>query len=258
MQAPIGVFDSGVGGVTVLSALQAALPHEDFVYIGDTARVPYGNKPPELVTDFALQIGKYLEALPVKAIVIACNSAAAVAREKLRAASTVPVYGVVGATVQAALAHAHTHVGVIGTGATIKSEAYQKPLQAAGRTVWAKDCPMFVPLVEEGVWNDPIAPLVANHYLQDAPTDMESLILACTHYPFLKAAIGQVLPKVTLVDSAHATAEHVKADLTAQNLLSTGPNPGTTRYLASGDPQMFAYTAQRLGLNIPHVQKWVA
>lgn len=191
--APLGVFDSGVGGLTVLSALKRQLPHESFVYLGDTARVPYGSKPLEMVRGFASEISLELLSRGVKGIVVACNTASAASLPDLAGELPVPVWGVIEPGVEAALGAAPGGlVGVLGTVGTVGTGVYQRRLEAAGCRVWARACPLFVPIVEEGVSDTVIAELVARHYLGDAPA-LDAVILGCTHYPALKPILSQVL-----------------------------------------------------------------
>lgn len=245
--APLGVFDSGVGGLTVLSALRAQLPHEDFIYLGDTARVPYGSKPLEMVREFALEISLELVALGVKGIVIACNTASAASLPALANELPVPLWGVIEPGVQAALRAAPGgHIGVLGTVGTIRTGAYQRGLSAAGCTVWAKPCPLFVPIVEEGVSDTVIAKLVAQHYLADAPP-LDAVILGCTHYPALKPILLEVLGDTLLVDSAQATAAQVSAELADLALSTPKRSPGSVRHLVTGDLPSYRHTARLLG-----------
>jgi glutamate racemase len=237
----IGVFDSGVGGLTVLDALRRRMPHRDFVYVGDTARVPYGRKPPEMVRGFAREIVGFLCGLGVDGIVIACNTAAAVALPEVAEQCAVPVWGVIDPGVEAATRAARSgHIGVIGTRGTIASGAYQQRLERRGFRVWARACPMLAPAVEEGLAESPEAELLVRHYLAGRP-QIDTLILGCTHYPLLKEAIGQTLgPDVAVVDSAEVTAEMVSGTL--------APAPrcfrqGSVEYYVSGDPAAFAHTA---------------
>ncbi|MGQ9511263.1 MAG: glutamate racemase [Thermaceae bacterium] len=245
---PIGVFDSGVGGLTVLRALRERLPREDFLYFGDTARVPYGQKPLEMVRRFAWEITGFLLREGVKAIVIACNTASSAALPELAEALSVPVFGVLEPV--ALEAQPHGKVGLIGTTATVKSRAYERFLSLS----WSKACPLFVPLVEEGLWEDPVALLVAQHYLEDAPKDLEALILGCTHYPFLKDTIQKVLPGVRLIDSAQATAKAVSAQLEALGLLNP-QGQGRTVHYVTGDPESYRVLAERLGERVGELKR---
>jgi glutamate racemase len=240
---PIGVFDSGVGGLTVLQALRRKLPGRDFVYVGDTARVPYGRKPPEMVETFAGQITDFLIHQGVEAVVIACNTASAASLPQLAARVAVPVWGVIDPGVDAARRWSRSgHVGVIATNGTIRSGVYQRKLEAAGLTVWARACPMFVHLVEEGLAESAEAELLASHYLADRP-GIDTLILGCTHYPLLRAVIRKVVgPSVRLVESSEVTAEAVAAVV--------GPNgdgPGRTLHYVTGDVQAYRHTAAVIG-----------
>lgn len=247
--SPLGVFDSGVGGLSVLNALRRALPLESFVYLGDTARVPYGGKPLELVRDFAEEISLLLVTRGVKGVVIACNTASAAALPELAARLSVPVWGVVEPGVAAALeVAAGGRVAVLGTEATVRSGAYQRRLEARGLETWARACPLFVPIVEEGVSDTAIARLVAEHYLSDRPA-VSAVILGCTHYPALKPILQAVLgPAVALVDSAEATAAVVAADLRRLGLACpAGAGAATLTQLVSGDLPTYLHVAGRLG-----------
>ena len=248
--APLGVFDSGVGGLTVLSALQKRLPNEDLIYLGDTARVPYGSKPLEMVQGFAKEISLELLSRGVKGIVIACNTASAASLPALADELPVPVWGVLEPGVQAALRAAPGgRVGVLGTVGTVRTGAYQQRLTAGGCGVWAKACPLFVPIVEEGVSDTAIARLVAQHYLGDAPP-LDAVILGCTHYPALKPILKGVLGGASspvLVDSAEATAEQVAADLTDLGLKAERRSVGSVRHLVTGDVASYRHTAALLG-----------
>jgi glutamate racemase len=241
----IGVFDSGVGGLTVLQALRRRMPHRDFVYLGDTARVPYGRKPPEMVVDFAQGIADFLCGLGVEGLVVACNTASAVALPGLCQRLPVPVWGVIDPGVEAAARVApRGSVGVIGTKATIASGAYQRRLEARGMRPWAQACPMLVHVVEEGLADSPEAELLVRHYLADHPP-IEALILGCTHYPLLRRVLERVIGEhVALVDSAEVTAETVGA------AFEPPPGcfePGRVIHFVTGDPASFAHTARVIG-----------
>jgi len=217
--ARIGIFDSGVGGLTVQRAILDALPGADTLYLGDTARVPYGTKSADTVTQYSLRNARFLTAQGIDLLVVACNTASAVALPALRAALQVPVIGVVEPGARAAVAASRTgRIGVIGTPGTVGSGAYQAAIQALrpGAVVTARACPLFVPLAEEG-WTDPADEIVrgvARRYLAPlAGEGIDTLVLGCTHYPLLKAAIAAALPGVTLVDSAETVAAEVKGRL---------------------------------------------
>jgi glutamate racemase len=244
--APLGVFDSGVGGLTVLKSLVEKLPHENFIYLGDTARVPYGSKPLGMVRGFAKEISLELISRGVKGIVIACNTASSASLPALADELPVPVWGVVEPGVEAAKKVSSGRVGILATPGTIKSKAYQDRLENAGLTVWAKACPLFVPIVEEGISDGQIAELVAEHYLSDRP-DLDTVILGCTHYPALKHILHTVLGgEITLVDSAEETAKVVWDDLIDMGLLNHQRKKGTVHHLVSGDTASYQHTAKIL------------
>ena len=241
----LGVFDSGAGGLTVLQALRRRMPHRDFLYLGDTARVPYGRKPAAMVAEFACGIADFLCGLGIDGLVVACNTASAVALPQLQERCPVPVWGVIDAGVEAATrATVSRSVGIIGTAGTIASGAYQRRLEALGIQVWARACPMLVHLVEEGLGNSAEAELLVRHYLSGRP-EIDTLILGCTHYPVLSGVLqGALGDRVRLVDSAEVTAESVAR--------SFPPPPGCfaqggVTYYVTGDPASFAHTAQTLG-----------
>jgi glutamate racemase len=219
---PIGVFDSGMGGLTVLRALHERLPGEDLVYFGDTARVPYGTKGARTVRAFARQDAAFLASLGVKMIVVACNTASAFALDYLQEIFSVPVLGVIEPGVRTALARTRSGpVGVIGTSGTIRSGRYQQGL-APGlppERILARECPLLVPLVEEGMIEHPVTEMVVAEYLSPLrEAGVDTLILGCTHYPVLKSVIGRFMgPKVTLVDSADALAETATQQLVGGN-----------------------------------------
>jgi glutamate racemase len=244
MSRPIGIFDSGVGGLTVLKALRRRLPRHDFIYFGDTARVPYGRKPKEMVRGFAHEIAWFLEQLDVSCIVIACNTASACALPELADQSPVPVWGVIDPGVEAARRATRTgKVGVIGTMATISSGVYQRKLADAGLEVWAQACPMFVHLVEEGLAEAAEAEVLARHYMAPMPA-IDTLILGCTHYPVLAPVIQRVAGAgVTLVSSAEVTAEVVSAALGEHSESGSGR---VTHYVTGAVPA-YQHTAEVIG-----------
>ncbi len=203
----IGVFDSGIGGLTVLKAIRERFPRTDIIYLGDTARVPYGTRSRETVIRYSLECADFLLAKDIELLVIACNTASSYAMEDLSSHSPVPVVGVVEPGVEEALRHTSGRVGVIGTRGTIGSGSYQKLLENRGVTAVAKACPLFVPLVEEGLTEGPIALEVAKLYLRELKEScVDTLILGCTHYPLLKKAISQVLDNMVIIDSSEAVA----------------------------------------------------
>ncbi|MFZ9874514.1 MAG: glutamate racemase [Candidatus Methylacidiphilales bacterium] len=211
---PLGVFDSGVGGLTVVRALRAVLPQRDIFYVGDTARVPYGNKSAETVQTYSREIMDFLESKGAERIVAACNTASALAVGALAKSRKVPVHGMIESGVKAALAAGEGPVGVIGTPATIASGAYQQALATArpDLKVVAQATPLFVPLVEEGWLDGEVTEKVARQYLEPLIREkIRVLVLACTHYPLLKGVLGRVLgPGVKLVDSSEACAEELQ------------------------------------------------
>jgi glutamate racemase len=213
----IGVFDSGVGGLTVLRALRRRMPDADFVYVGDTARAPYGRKPAGVVAGFACEIADFLCARGVDAIVVACSTASAVALPALKRRCAVPVWGVIDAGVEAATRATRSgNVGVIGTQATIASGEYQRRLEARGLKVWARACPMLVQVAEEGLAEGAEAEVLVRYYLAGRP-EMDTLLLGCTHFPLLRGAIQRAVgPGVRLVDGAAGVAEEVSATFAAR------------------------------------------
>lgn len=219
---PIGVFDSGVGGLTVFREIARILPRESIVYLGDSARVPYGNKSPENVVRFTLEAAQHLVDREVKILVIACNTATAAALPALQAQLKIPVLGVIQPGAQAAAAMTRGRVGIIATEGTVKSNAYRDAILALNPdvTVVQSSCPLFVPLAEEGWADTRVAREVAEIYLRpllDAAID--TLVLGCTHYPLLRNTIEQVTGEgVSVVDSAETTAQRVAEELAARNL----------------------------------------
>lgn len=258
---PIGVFDSGIGGLTVLKAVKARLPKENIVYFGDTARVPYGIKSAETVTRFSFEIAEFLTGLDIKMLVVACNTASSVAIGSLREKLDIPVVGVLMPGAYAAVRVSVTgRIGVIGTEGTVASGAYARLINniRPGSEVFAKACPLFVPLVEEGRLSGQIARLVVEEYL--APLlehDIDTLVLGCTHYPLLKEVIAEVAgPGVQLIDSGSETAAEVERVLEKRGLLNRSDEPSTTRYLVTDAPQRFREVGERfLGYGIPEVEK---
>lgn len=233
---PIGVFDSGVGGLTVAREIMRQIPNERIVYFGDTARVPYGSKSKETVTKYSRQIVRFLETQNVKAIVIACNTASAYALEQIKKEIKVPIIGVVKpGAVTAARATQNGKIGVIATEGTIQSEIYTqyiKELKQDAKVI-GKACPLFVPLVEEGLLEDPVTDEIAQRYLSVLiDSGIDTLILGCTHYPLIRSTVGKVMgDKVTLVNPAYETAIELKRLLENHNMLQDEkPALGTNQY----------------------------
>lgn len=248
--SPIGVFDSGVGGLTVLKALIERLPLESTVYLGDTARVPYGTKSGEVVTKYSLANADVLLEYGIKVLVVACNTASAVALPALSAALPIPVVGVIGPGAASAAAVTRSQkIAVIGTPGTIASEAYQRTLGSLSSTieVRAQACPLFVPLAEEGWLDGDVPRLVAERYLSHGLLSggVDTLVLGCTHYPLLSNVIQQVVgPSVTLVDSAKATADHVMQALRERDLLKSEAAV-ERHYLVTDTPGRFVEVGAR-------------
>jgi glutamate racemase len=247
--APIGVFDSGLGGLTVAHAIMRQLPAESLIYFGDTARVPYGPKSPDTVRRYSHEIAAYLLDQGVKAIVVACNTATAHALPMLQDELDVPVIGVVEPGARAAVRATRSgRIGVIATAGTIRSGAYVRAIQAEAPNVQvvARACPLFVPLVEEG-WTDREATWsVARDYLAPFSHDgVDTLVLGCTHYPLLKPVIGEIVGRdVRLIDSAEEAALDTRRML-AEHSLSAESGEGTYRFVASDDQQQFLTLGQR-------------
>jgi len=255
---PIGVFDSGIGGLTVLKELLARLPGESYVYFGDTARVPYGTKSAETVLRFSRENVRLLLDRDVKMVVIACNTASAEALPLIRSEFDVPIVGVIDPGVRAAVAATLTgHIGVIGTAGTVRSGAYQQGILRLkpDADVVARACPLFVPLAEEGWTQGDIARAVAGEYLSVYDgVGIDAMVLGCTHYPLLKGVIGQVLgPEVTLVDSAIETAIEVERVLAEQGI--AGGGGGEFHVVLSDTSPTFNHIAERfLGRAAPDIE----
>jgi glutamate racemase len=255
---PIGVFDSGLGGLTVFKALARRLPRESLVYFGDTAHVPYGSKSKEAVTRYSVDAARFLASRGIKALVVACNTSSALALREIESAAAQPVLGVIDAGAEAAAAAAHKRIGVIGTEATINSGAYAKALQARmpSALVVSQACPLFVPLVEEGWWDDEIALKTAQKYLQPLRKKrVETLILGCTHYPVLKKVIGKVMgPKVKLVDSAEETAKQTESLLGERGLLNDSKARPERAFYVTDAPERFKRLSRRfLGASVSEI-----
>jgi glutamate racemase len=248
---PIGVFDSGVGGLTVLRALERALPSESFLYLGDTARVPYGSKSPETVTRYAIEAARFFERHDVKALVVACNTVSSIALDAVAREAALPVVGVIlpGAERAARLSR-RGRIGVIGTRATIESQAYSRAILAVRpeAIVIGQACPLFVPLAEEGWISGPVAEAIARAYL--APlreAEVDTLVLGCTHYPLLEDTIRKTMGDgVVLVDSAESVAAEVRDRLSRDPALLAPPGENqASQFFVTDAPAVFQQVAER-------------
>lgn len=256
----IGVFDSGFGGLTVLKSLVELIPDADYLYFGDTARLPYGSKSAATVSHYALGAIHYLQERGAQMIVIACNTASALALSSVRQNVAIPVIGVIepGAAQAAAASKNHKAV-IIGTEATVASHAYQKALAAHGITAREKACPLLVPLIEEGWTAHTVTDQVAHIYLdeafRDSFADADVLVLGCTHYPLIKPLLRRVAPShVTLVDSADSTAQSVAAQLKTDAISKTGEAPSIQFFVTDSVEKFQRLGPRFLGRDIPRVE----
>jgi glutamate racemase len=250
---PIGIFDSGVGGLTVLRAIRRRLPRESVVYLGDTARVPYGTKSRETIERYAIEDAAFLAGKGVKLIVVACNTASAMSRERLRQEFTLPILSVLGPGARLASRVTRSErIGVIATEATIESAAYERAIEeSCGERkveIFSRACPLFVPLVEEGETDSQITRLVAEHYLAPLREHcIDTLVLGCTHYPLLKRVIGETIgTNVILVDSADATAEETAQLLEREGLLNQTGAEASYRFYVTDAAKRFHRIAERI------------
>ncbi len=258
---PIGIFDSGVGGLTVVAEIMKMLPGEDIVYFGDVGRSPYGGRSKEIITQFTRQDVHFLMEHNVKFIVAACNTASAVALETVRKEFEIDILGVIEPGSKAAISYTrNSRVGIIGTVATINSDSYAKSIQMHSEKVkvFSLACPLFVPLVEEGYIEKDATALIARDYLKTLiDVNIDTLVLGCTHYPLLKKVIGKVMgPAVRLVDSAEETAREVASVLSLKNLLRSDGGEVTNKFYVSDVPDRFTMIAQQfLGKNIGNITR---
>jgi glutamate racemase len=258
--APLGVFDSGIGGLTVARALFERLPRESVLYFGDTARVPYGPKSPDTVRRYAGEILDYLLGRGVKALVVACNTITAQALDYLRQRSPVPLVGVIEPGARAAVRSTRSgKIGVIGTAGTVASGAYERAIKAlrADATVSARACPLFVPLVEEGWFDQPATELIAREYLEPLKrAGVDVLVLGCTHYPLLKPLLARVMgPDVALIDSAEETARAAQLEIEQRGLAAPPGSDPVHRFVVSDDePHFRSVGAKFLGGKVQQVE----
>jgi glutamate racemase len=257
---PIGLFDSGVGGLTVLREVAKQLPHESTFYFGDTARVPYGSKSRDVITRFSLEIAQFLLQEKVKMIVVACNTASAFSLSVLSSRFDIPIVGVIEPGAQAAISTTKTgRVGVIGTEGTIESQAYTEAIHRLKPEiqVFGQACPLIVPLVEEGWLEKPVALEIVKEYLTPLLANkIDTLVLGCTHYPLLKNLLTRVAgPGVRLIDSAEETARTVGRELKSLQLEVPSGTPRVRQFFVSDAPEKFEKIGQRfLGQTIPGVK----
>ena len=260
-QKPIGVFDSGIGGLTVVKRLSSTLPNESIVYFGDTARVPYGSKSNSTVIEYSIQNTKFLLQKNIKALVVACNTASSIAIPDLKKMFDIPIIGMIEPGSMMALEKSKSNkIGVIGTRATVGNLAYSKEIKKlnGAAQVIEKPCPLFVPLAEEGWIKHQATFEIAEEYLKELrEIGIDTLVLGCTHYPILSEVIQQVVGKnVELIDSGVASSEVIKTELEKLNLLSDLNNPGVQEFYVSDIPTKFKEVAELfLGREIDHVHK---
>lgn len=257
---PVGVFDSGIGGLTVFKALRALMPQENMIYFGDTAHVPYGSKSRASIARFSVNIARFLMEQDIKALVVACNTSSALAFEDIQKSVPVPVLGVIEPSVQRACASPKARrIGVIGTEATIKSQAYVLAIKTLTpkAKVFQVPCPLLAPLVEEGWWHHPVTEEVARIYLKTLQrAKVDALILGCTHYPVIKKILARVMgPRARLIDSGEETARALRNCLL--NLgLDKKTGKGWSHFYVSDDPRRFLALSRRfLGDGVKNVSR---
>ena len=255
----IGVFDSGIGGLTVLKEIRKVLPNEKIFYFGDTARVPYGEKTKELITRYSKEIVEFLLDKEVSAIVVACNTATALALEELKKTFKIPIVGVIKAGARTAISTTKSgNIGVIGTKATVNSKRYEEEIKKLSESVKvvAKACPLFVPAVEEGILDGKLVDQIIKTYLDDFEKEIDTLILGCTHYPLLKSAIGKIYTDLNIVDPARETALDLKEILEEKNLLKNDAtkNKEVKYYVTDGKDKFKEIGIMFLDENIEKVE----
>ncbi|MDX2271150.1 MAG: glutamate racemase [Cyanobacteriota bacterium] len=259
---PIGLFDSGLGGLTVWRRLRQQLPYESLIYFADSARVPYGSHTPAEIRTWAAEIMSWLVARPVKMIVMACNTSSALALDALRPWCPVPILGVILPGARLAVQQG-SRIGILATAATVASHAYEQAIQESGqelnRTVqcWEQSCPEFVPMIEGGNWRDPQLRLLAMDYLQPLlAKGMDTLVYGCTHYPLLDPLIKSLLPRhVRRLDPALALVTAISQELDFWGLRQTSLHSVSTQFFVSGDPDRFADRAVTWLGNVPEVAR---
>ena len=259
--APIGIFDSGIGGLTVAKRIMSILANENIIYFGDTARVPYGSKSNATVIEYAIQDTHFLIKKNVKLIIVACNTVSSVALNRLREIFEIPIIGMIDPGAKLALENTKNgKIGVIGTNATINNKAYSEKLKQLNSKiqVFEKACPLFVPIAEEGWLNHPATKLIAKEYLQDFIDNwVDTLVLGCTHYPLLADTIQEIVgEKVTLIDSGFAASLQVENHLKGRGIRNDSVQLGQKEFYVSDLPDKFKSVAERfLGSELTHIEK---
>ncbi len=259
--SPIGIFDSGIGGLTVVKRVLSLLPNENIIYFGDTARVPYGSKSNATVIEYALQDAHFLNNKNVKLIIVACNTASAIALDSLKKEFSIPIIGMINPGAKLALKETKNgKIGVIGTSATITNKAYSKQLLELDPNVEVleKACPLFVPVAEEGWLDHEATRIIAREYLQDMiDFGVDTLILGCTHYPLLSQIIEEIMgDDVTLIDSGYAASLEVEDYLNGRGDRNGSNQLGSQKFFVSDSPEKFKQLAERfLGSKVDHIEK---
>lgn len=256
---PIGIFDSGVGGLTVMKEIIRLLPEEDILYLGDTARVPYGTRSPETVSRYSLENARFLVSKGIKILVVACNTSSAVSLDLLRKESPVPVIGVVEPGARAAVEKTNLkRIAVIGTETTIKTGSYERAIREIDDSIKVSGvaCPLFVPIIEEGWLEGDVVNLTVEKYLSSIRfNDVDTLVLGCTHYPMIKKVIEDIV-HLPLIDSAVETAREVKRVLEKKGMFRKGKGEALKRFFVTDSPEKFAHVGERfLGHKILNISK---
>ena len=238
---PIGIFDSGVGGLTVLKEINTLMPDENIIYFGDTARVPYGSKSTDTIIRYSHENMHFLLSKNIKLAVVACNTASSVALNELKKFYRIPIIGVVEPGAREAVNTGAANIGIIGTKRTIRSGSYTEHIKKLSKktNIYKKACPLFVPLIEEGIINDPITELIIKKYLNNIMKKISVMVLGCTHYPLIKDKIKEIYPDVSLVDSSIETAKSVKKMLISEKIKRT-QKKGNIEFFVSDKTETFS------------------
>ena len=253
---PIVIFDSGIGGLTVVHAVRLLLPHENIIYLGDTARVPYGTKSATTIERYAHQAGEALKKFHPKLMIVACNTASAYGLDLLRTQSDFPVLGVIDAGAKAAETHGGP-IAILGTRATVASNAYPRVLHQLNTSLETVSlpCPLLVSLAEEGWWEDPITETICRRYMSDIPPHIKTVILGCTHYPVLLPIFKRLRPDLIWIDSSTPLSYEVQSILTQKDVLNTSLKPGILRLLVTDESSRLQELASKfLGEAAPSLE----